>query len=122
MSNKYTILLVRRRDLSLSLSIFVKLSVLRIRRLSHPVSTVFFLIAYIRIYHVFLFALYVQSGDVLFSIDRSSSIDLETDRKVQKTILAAFRGKTLLCIAHRLKTVIRFVQLPELLPFLTDMD
>ncbi|EQK97656.1 ABC transporter family protein [Ophiocordyceps sinensis CO18] len=33
---------------------------------------------------------------------------METDDKVQRTMAAAFRGKTLLCIAHRLRTVIAY--------------
>jgi hypothetical protein len=33
-------------------------------------------------------------------------IDLETDAKIQATIHTEFEGKTLLCIAHRLRTII----------------
>jgi ATP-binding cassette subfamily C (CFTR/MRP) protein 1 len=33
-------------------------------------------------------------------------IDLETDAKIQQTIHTEFEGKTLLCIAHRLRTII----------------
>jgi ABC-type multidrug transport system fused ATPase/permease subunit len=32
--------------------------------------------------------------------------DLETDSKIQQTIHREFRGKTLLCIAHRLRTIV----------------
>jgi ATP-binding cassette subfamily C (CFTR/MRP) protein 1 len=35
-------------------------------------------------------------------------VDFETDQKIQKTIVSGFRGKTLLCIAHRLKTIIGY--------------
>nr|XP_019012361.1 uncharacterized protein I206_03208 [Kwoniella pini CBS 10737]OCF51142.1 hypothetical protein I206_03208 [Kwoniella pini CBS 10737] len=33
-------------------------------------------------------------------------VDLETDSRIQQTIHREFRGKTLLCIAHRLRTII----------------
>ena len=35
-------------------------------------------------------------------------MDLETDAKIQQTIQTQFKDKTLLCIAHRLKTIIRY--------------
>ncbi|KAL2869784.1 P-loop containing nucleoside triphosphate hydrolase protein [Aspergillus lucknowensis] len=38
----------------------------------------------------------------------TSSIDAETDMKIQETIVNNFRGKTLLSIAHRLRTVIGY--------------
>jgi ATP-binding cassette subfamily C (CFTR/MRP) protein 1 len=33
---------------------------------------------------------------------------METDEKIQRTIATGFKGKTLLCIAHRLKTIINY--------------
>jgi energy-coupling factor transporter ATP-binding protein EcfA2 len=36
------------------------------------------------------------------------SVDLETDLKIQGTILREFKHKTLLCIAHRLRTIINY--------------
>lgn len=33
-------------------------------------------------------------------------VDLETDAQIQSTIHREFTGKTLLCIAHRLRTII----------------
>jgi ABC-type multidrug transport system fused ATPase/permease subunit len=35
-------------------------------------------------------------------------LDLETDAKVQKTMQEAFKGRTLLVIAHRLRTIINY--------------
>lgn len=39
---------------------------------------------------------------------RLCSVDLETDSKIQETILREFKHKTLLCIAHRLRTIINY--------------
>ncbi|KAL0573575.1 hypothetical protein V5O48_008389 [Marasmius crinis-equi] len=38
----------------------------------------------------------------------SASVDLETDRKIQETIHSQFKDRTLLCIAHRLRTIIAY--------------
>ncbi|KAH7016373.1 P-loop containing nucleoside triphosphate hydrolase protein [Microdochium trichocladiopsis] len=38
----------------------------------------------------------------------TSSVDPETDAKVQETLATGLRGKTLVAIAHRLRTVIRY--------------
>jgi ABC-type multidrug transport system ATPase subunit len=37
-----------------------------------------------------------------------ASVDLETDSKIQETVLAEFSSRTILCIAHRLKTIIHY--------------
>lgn len=33
---------------------------------------------------------------------------METDEKIQKTMARAFNGRTLLCIAHRLRTIVGY--------------
>eukprot|EP00930_Biecheleria_cincta_P037305 TRINITY_DN25591_c0_g1_i2.p1 TRINITY_DN25591_c0_g1~~TRINITY_DN25591_c0_g1_i2.p1 ORF type:complete len:1288 (-),score=217.38 TRINITY_DN25591_c0_g1_i2:195-4058(-) len=38
----------------------------------------------------------------------TASVDLETDARLQTLVRSAFSGKTLLCIAHRLQTIIDF--------------
>ena len=39
---------------------------------------------------------------------RSASVDLETDSKIQDTIQSEFTDRTLLCIAHRLRTILSY--------------
>lgn len=38
----------------------------------------------------------------------AASVDYETDRNIQATIQSEFKNKTLLCIAHRLQTIIGY--------------
>lgn len=48
----------------------------------------------------------VRGSQIIVCDEATSSVDFETDQKIQKTIVRGFKGKTLLCIAHRLKTII----------------
>ena len=48
----------------------------------------------------------LKNSQIIMFDEVTSSIDFETDQKIQGTIQQAFRGKMLLCIAHRLKTII----------------
>ncbi len=48
----------------------------------------------------------IKDSKIILIYEATSSVDFETDRKVQDTILRAFRTKTLLCIAHRIRTII----------------
>ncbi|KAF1965754.1 multidrug resistance-associated protein 5 [Bimuria novae-zelandiae CBS 107.79] len=50
----------------------------------------------------------VRGSQIIVCDEATSSVDFETDQKIQKTIVDGFRGKTLLCIAHRLKTIIGY--------------
>ncbi len=50
----------------------------------------------------------VRGSQIIVCDEATSSVDMETDQKIQKTIATGFRGKTLLCIAHRLKTIINY--------------
>ncbi|KAH8660277.1 P-loop containing nucleoside triphosphate hydrolase protein [Xylariales sp. PMI_506] len=50
----------------------------------------------------------VRDSRIIVCDEATSSIDFESDRKVQETMAQGFRGKTILCIAHRLKTIIGY--------------
>ena len=50
----------------------------------------------------------VRGAQIIVCDEATSSVDMETDQKIQTTIATAFKGKTLLCIAHRLKTIINY--------------
>ena len=50
----------------------------------------------------------VRGSQIIVCDEATSSVDMDTDQKIQKTMATAFRGKTLLCIAHRLKTIIHY--------------
>jgi len=50
----------------------------------------------------------VRGSQIIVCDEATSSVDMETDEKIQKTIVTGFRGKTLLCIAHRLRTIINY--------------
>lgn len=50
----------------------------------------------------------VRGSRIIVCDEATSSVDMETDDKIQKTMAAGFKGKTLLCIAHRLRTIIGY--------------
>jgi len=50
----------------------------------------------------------VRGSQIIVCDEATSSVDMETDEKIQRTIQTGFKGKTLLCIAHRLKTIINY--------------
>ncbi|OJD31060.1 abc transporter [Diplodia corticola] len=50
----------------------------------------------------------VRGAQIIVCDEATSSVDMETDAKIQRTIVEGFRGKTLLCIAHRLRTIIGY--------------
>lgn len=50
----------------------------------------------------------VRGSQIIVCDEATSSVDMETDDKIQATIASGFRGKTLLCIAHRLRTIIGY--------------
>lgn len=50
----------------------------------------------------------VKRTRILILDEATSSVDYETDNKIQKTILKEFGTCTILCIAHRLKTIINY--------------
>ena len=50
----------------------------------------------------------VRDSRIIVCDEATSSVDFETDQKIQRTMACGFEGKTLLCIAHRLKTIIKY--------------
>ena len=50
----------------------------------------------------------VRNSQIIVCDEATSSVDFETDAKIQRTMATGFKGKTVLCIAHRLKTIINY--------------
>ncbi|QRV82925.1 ABC transporter transmembrane region [Ceratobasidium sp. AG-Ba] len=50
----------------------------------------------------------VKQTKILVLDEATASVDLETDSKIQSTIKTEFADRTLLCIAHRLRTIINY--------------
>ncbi|KAJ7678473.1 ABC protein [Mycena rosella] len=50
----------------------------------------------------------VKDSKVVILDEATASVDLETDNKIQRTIQTQFKDNTLLCIAHRLRTIISY--------------
>jgi ATP-binding cassette subfamily C (CFTR/MRP) protein 1 len=50
----------------------------------------------------------IRNPRIIVCDEATSSIDFESDRKIQQAMAHGFKGKTLVCIAHRLKTIIGY--------------
>lgn len=50
----------------------------------------------------------VRGARVVVADEATSSIDVETDKAIQRSMREGFKGRTLLCVAHRLKTIIGY--------------
>ena len=50
----------------------------------------------------------VRQSKILILDEATSSVDYETDDKIQKKIVQAFGHCTILCIAHRIKTILEY--------------
>lgn len=50
----------------------------------------------------------LHDSKILICDEATSSIDEETDRRIQEMMYTGFQGRTVLCIAHRLRTIIGY--------------
>ncbi|KAF8969223.1 ABC transporter [Flammula alnicola] len=50
----------------------------------------------------------VKNAKIIILDEATASVDYETDRKIQDTIAYEFKDRTILCIAHRLRTIIGY--------------
>ncbi|KAJ7120034.1 ABC protein [Mycena epipterygia] len=50
----------------------------------------------------------VKDSRVVILDEATASVDLDTDAKIQQTIHTQFKDRTLICIAHRLRTIIAY--------------
>ncbi|KAL4957572.1 P-loop containing nucleoside triphosphate hydrolase protein [Aspergillus filifer] len=50
----------------------------------------------------------VRNAQIIICDEATSSVDFATDQRIQETMARGFSGKTLLCIAHRLRTIINY--------------
>ncbi|KAJ3572547.1 hypothetical protein NP233_g3005 [Leucocoprinus birnbaumii] len=50
----------------------------------------------------------VKNSKIVILDEATASVDLETDKKIQRSIAIEFRENTLICIAHRLRTILSY--------------
>lgn len=50
----------------------------------------------------------LQGNKIIFLDEATASVDNETDARIQETIRNEFASSTIVCIAHRLRTIIDY--------------
>ncbi|KDR69404.1 hypothetical protein GALMADRAFT_272012 [Galerina marginata CBS 339.88] len=50
----------------------------------------------------------VRDTKIAILDEATASVDLETDQRIQQTIATEFKDRTLICIAHRLRTILKY--------------
>ncbi|GAM33537.1 plasma membrane ATP-binding cassette transporter [Talaromyces pinophilus] len=50
----------------------------------------------------------VRGSKIVVCDEATSSVDLETDDKIQRTLVESFKNKTVLTVAHRIRTIIHY--------------
>ncbi|KAI5474500.1 ABC transporter [Pseudohyphozyma bogoriensis] len=50
----------------------------------------------------------VKDSQIVVLDEATANVDMETDARIQRTIATEFKNKTLLCIAHRINTIIGY--------------
>jgi len=50
----------------------------------------------------------LRKSRIIICDEATSSVDESTDRKIQQTMQEGFKGSTVLTIAHRLRTIIKY--------------
>ncbi|EPB91889.1 hypothetical protein HMPREF1544_01183 [Mucor circinelloides 1006PhL] len=69
----------------------------------------------------------LKRSKVVLMDEATASVDFETDKAIQKTIACEFQDSTILCIAHRLNTVIEYDRIlvldhGEMIEFASPLD
>ena len=60
----------------------------------------------------------LRGSQVLLMDEATSSVDIDTDRRIQELVREEFKSRTILTIAHRLNTIIDYDKICVVRPLL----